>query len=85
MTFFFNNVSLHNQLSKNNFDSELGDDEFILQIDNDNFEIEKVFKMFKNEDCVNSLYNGIEQMYGELGESPDFTRQEELIKMITTL
>ena len=47
--------------------------------------MEKVFKMFKNEDCVNSLYNGIEQMYGELGESPDFTRQEELIKMITIL
>ena len=85
MTFFFNNVSLHNQLIKNNFDSEFGDDEFILQIDNDNFEMEKVFKMFKNEDSVNSLYNGIEQMYGELGESTDFTRQEELIKMITTL
>ncbi len=71
--------------SKNKFNSKIGDDEFILQIDNDNFEIEKVFKLFKNEDCVNSLYNGIEQMYGELGKSPDLTRQEELIKLISIL
>ena len=85
MTFFFYNVSLHNLLIKNKFNSEIGDDEFIFQIDNDNFEIEKVFKLFKNEDCVNSLYNGIEQMYGELGESPDLTRQEELIKLISIL
>lgn len=82
MNVFFENISVHNKLLELGLDSEQLDDEFMLTIDDENEKFNAVIKLFKNSDCINSLYNAIENYYGELGEEPNPSKQDEILNKI---
>ena len=82
MTVFFENISVHNKLLELGLDSELLDDEFRLTIDDENEKFIEVIKLFKNSDCIDSLYNAIEDYYRELGEEPNPSKQDEILNQI---
>ena len=82
MNVFFENISVHNKLLELGLDSEQLDDEFMLTIDDENEKFNEVIKLFKNSDCINSLYNAIENYYGELGEEPNPSKQDEILNKI---
>jgi len=54
----------------------------MLTIDDENEKFNEVIKLFKNSDCINSLYNAIENYYGELGEEPNPSKQDEILNKI---
>ena len=82
MNVFFENISVHNKLLELGLDSEQLDDEFMLTIDDEDEKFNEVIKLFKNSDCINSLYNAIENYYGELGEEPNPSKQDEILNKI---
>lgn len=82
MNVFFENISVHNKLLELGLDSEQLDDEFMLTIDDENEKFNEVIKLFKNSDCIDSLYNAIENYYGELGEEPNPSKQDEILNKI---
>ena len=82
MNVFFENISVHNKLLELGLDSEQLDDEFMLTIDDEDEKFNEVIKLFKNSDCIDSLYNAIENHYGELGEEPNPSKQDEILNKI---
>ncbi|MDA9362306.1 hypothetical protein N9R28_01245 [Flavobacteriaceae bacterium] len=82
MNVFFENISVHNKLIELGLDSEQMDDEFMLTIDDENEKFNEVIKLFKSSDCIVSLYNAIENYYGELGEEPNPSKQDEILNQI---
>ncbi len=82
MDVFFENISVHNKLIELGLDSEQMDDEFMLTIDDENEKFNEVIKLFKSSDCIDSLYNAIENYYGELGEEPNPSKQDEILNQI---
>ena len=82
MNVFFENISVHNKLIELGLDSEKMDDEFMLTIDDENEKFNEVIKLFKSSDCIVSLYNAIENYYGELGEEPNPSKQDEILNQI---
>ena len=82
MNVFFENISVHNKLLELGLDSEQLDDEFMLTIDDEDEKFNEVIKLFKNSDCIDSLYNAIENYYGELGEEPNPSKQDEILNKI---
>jgi len=82
MDVFFENISVHNKLIELGLDSEQMDDEFMLTIDDENEKFNEVIKLFKSSDCIVSLYNAIENYYGELGEEPNPSKQDEILNQI---
>ena len=82
MNVFFENIQVHNKLLELGLDSEQLDDEFMLTIDDENEKFNEVIKLFKNSDCIDSLYNAIENYYGELGEEPNPSKQDEILNKI---